>query len=152
MAKEATNPKSSIQTEWYCLAVHKITWDIPWSARELRNCPLKKSDFVVSYKLLTSIAYKLKQLLSYFTLWTLIVLGSPFVNWRFCDVTLFWATRSRVQRCAYCACAVPMQCILPLFAYDGCIRGAYRILFNPTSGGSRPLAGIPIICTCSYLL
>ena len=86
MAKEATNPKSSIQTEWYCLAVHKITWDIPWSARELRNCPLKKSDFVVSYKLLTSIAYKLKQLLSYFTLWTLIVLGSPFV----CKLAVLW--------------------------------------------------------------
>ena len=110
MAKEATNPKSSIQTEWYCLAVHKITWDIPWSARELRNCPLKKSDFVFSYKLLTSIAYKLKQLLSYFTLWTLIVLGSPFV----CKLAVLWcniilSNKVEVQRCAYCACAVPMQ-------------------------------------------
>jgi len=25
MAKEATNPKPSIQREWYCLAVHKNT-------------------------------------------------------------------------------------------------------------------------------
>ena len=27
--------------------------------------------------------------------------------------------------------------ILPLFAYDGCVRGAYRILFNLTSGTRR---------------
>jgi len=25
MAKEATNPKPSMQSEWYCLAVHKYT-------------------------------------------------------------------------------------------------------------------------------
>jgi len=25
MAKEATNPKTSMQREWYCLAVHKNT-------------------------------------------------------------------------------------------------------------------------------
>ena len=33
--------------------------------------------------------------------------------------------------------------ILPLFADGGCVRGAYRILVNPTSGGSQPLGGIP---------
>ena len=35
--------------------------------------------------------------------------------------------------------------ILSLFAcmYDGRILGAYRILVNPTSGGSPPLGGIP---------
>jgi len=32
--------------------------------------------------------------------------------------------------------------ILPLFDYDGCIRGAYHILVNPTSGGSQLLRGI----------
>ena len=32
--------------------------------------------------------------------------------------------------------------IVPLFAYDGCVRGAFRILVNPTSGGSQPLGGI----------
>jgi len=43
------------------------------SAQEWRNRQLKKSDFVIFFlllshtKLLTSIAYKLKQLLSYFT-------------------------------------------------------------------------------------
>ena len=33
--------------------------------------------------------------------------------------------------------------ISPLFAYDGHVRGAYRILVNPTSGGSQPLGGTP---------
>ena len=32
--------------------------------------------------------------------------------------------------------------ILPLFAYDDCIRGAFRILVNPMTGGSQPLGGI----------
>ena len=32
--------------------------------------------------------------------------------------------------------------ILPLFAYDGCVRGAFRILVNPTPGDSQPLGGI----------
>jgi len=31
---------------------------------------------------------------------------------------------------------------LPLFGYDGCFRGAFRILVSPTSGGSRLLGGI----------
>jgi len=34
------------------------------------------------------------------------------------------------------------KCILPLFDYDGCIWGAYRILVNLTSGSSWPLGGI----------
>jgi len=69
MAKEATNSTPSMQIERYCLAVHKK----PLSAQEWRNRQLKKSDFVIFFlllshtKLLTSIAYKLKQLLSYFT-------------------------------------------------------------------------------------
>ena len=33
--------------------------------------------------------------------------------------------------------------ILPLFAFDGCVQDAYRILVNPTSGGSRLLREIP---------
>jgi len=48
----------------------KILANVPLSTRELRNRLLKKSDFVflLSHtKLLTSIAYKLKQLFSYFT-------------------------------------------------------------------------------------
>ena len=32
--------------------------------------------------------------------------------------------------------------ILLLFACDGCIRGTYQILVNPTFGGSQPLGGI----------
>jgi len=32
--------------------------------------------------------------------------------------------------------------ILLLFAYDGCIQGAFQILVNPTSGGSQLLGGI----------
>ena len=32
--------------------------------------------------------------------------------------------------------------ILPLLAYDGCIRGTYQILVNPTSSGSQLLGGI----------
>ena len=71
MTKEATNPKPSMQREWYCLAVHKILANVPLSTWELRNRPLKKSDFdifLLSHtKLLTSITYKLNQLLSYFT-------------------------------------------------------------------------------------
>jgi len=35
------------------------------------------------------------------------------------------------------------KCILPLFAYDGCIRAAYQILVNLTSSGSQQLGGVP---------
>jgi len=31
---------------------------------------------------------------------------------------------------------------VPFFACDGCLQGAYRILVNMTSGGSRPLGEI----------
>ena len=49
-----------------------------------------------------------------------------------------WA--SRMNFCLYlCHC----QHILPLFAHDGCVRGACRILVNPTYGASQPLGGIP---------
>jgi len=50
----------------------KILTNVPLSTRELRNRRLKKSDFIIIFllshtKLLTSIAYTLKQLLSYIT-------------------------------------------------------------------------------------
>jgi len=48
-----------------------------------------------------------------------------------------------VQTCTYCACAVHMQTNFTTLCYDGCVRGAYRILVNLTSGGSQPLGGIP---------
>ena len=31
---------------------------------------------------------------------------------------------------------------MPCQSYDGCVRGAFQILVNPTSGGSRLLGGI----------
>ena len=56
----------------------------------------------------------------------------------------FWAThkRSSFRRLPIAHVQFTCKCIVPLFAYDGCIRGAYRILVNPTSGDSRPLRGI----------
>ena len=61
-----------MQIEWYCLAVHKNTFGCTLSMRGLRNRPTKKVGFrhllsLLSHtELLTSIASKLKQLLSYF--------------------------------------------------------------------------------------
>jgi len=40
-----------------------------------------------------------------------------------------------VETCACCTCTVHM----PLLSYGGCVWGAYRILVNQTSGGSRQL-------------
>ena len=54
--QEATNPKPSMQREWYCLAVHKVLTNMPLSTWELRNRPLKKSDFDIF--LLSSFSYK----------------------------------------------------------------------------------------------
>jgi len=36
-----------------------------------------------------------------------------------------------------------LKFLVPLFAYEGCVRAAYRIFVNPTSDGSRPLGGTP---------
>ena len=76
MAKEATNPKPSMQREWYCLAVHKNTHEhtVEYAGAEkqtpekVRFRHLLSSFFLLSShtKLLTSITYKLKHLLSYF--------------------------------------------------------------------------------------
>jgi len=121
------------------------------------------SFFLLSHtKLLTSIAYKLKQILSYFTHRTTSLSSQQPLsarlpaNWqerrfwlaavpRSCNTTPFWATNKvEVQTCTYCACAVHMLTrFTTLCLSDGCVRGAYRILVNPTSGGSRPLGGIP---------
>jgi len=73
MAKEATNPKSSMQGEWYWLAVHKNTRERTFECVGAEKQTAEKVEFRhLSFKsshtkLLTSIAYKLKQLLSYFT-------------------------------------------------------------------------------------
>jgi len=69
MAKEATNPKPSMQRERYCLAVHKYTRERTFEyAGAEKQTAEKVIIFLLSHtKLLTSIAYKLKQLLSYFT-------------------------------------------------------------------------------------
>jgi len=74
MAKEATNSKPSMQREWYCLAVHKNTHEHTFEYAETEKQAAEKLDFVIFFtfllsqaKLLTSIAYKLKQLLSYVT-------------------------------------------------------------------------------------
>ena len=53
MAKEATNPKPSMQTEWYCLAVHKNTceriFEYVWAEKQTAEksfCQTaEKSDF-----------------------------------------------------------------------------------------------------------
>jgi len=74
MAKEATNPKPSMQTERYCLAVHKNTRERTAEYAEAEKQTAEKVGFChLSFlflshtKLLTSVAYKLKHLLSYFT-------------------------------------------------------------------------------------
>ena len=96
------------------------------STQKLRNTA-EKSDFVIFHtKLLTSVAYKLKHFLSYFThrmtslsfqyplsarlsekwqeyqFWLAAVLRS-------CNVTPFWATKKRSKfRRTYCTCTVLM--------------------------------------------
>jgi len=76
MAKEATNPKPSMQRKWYCLAVHKNTCEntIEYVGAEKQTAkkvgfrhPLSFFFLLSHTRLLTSIAYKLKHLLSYFT-------------------------------------------------------------------------------------
>ena len=75
MAKEATNPKPSMQRECYCLAVHKNTRELTvgYAGAEKQTAEkvgFRHLSFFLSSshtKLLTSIAYKLKHLLSYFT-------------------------------------------------------------------------------------
>ena len=73
MAKEATNPKPSVQRERYCLAVHKYTRERTFEYAGAEKQTAEKVGFrhLLSFflllshtRLLTSIAYKLKQLLS----------------------------------------------------------------------------------------
>ena len=135
MSIEATNPKPSMQREWYCLAVHKkILANVPLSTRELRNRP---SDFIAAFflsffllsrtKLLTSIAYKTKAVIELIhtqngIAFVVVAPFSPFVcnwqEWWFWLATVlrssnkmpFLATQKvEVQMCAYCACTVHMQ-------------------------------------------
>ena len=40
---------------------------------------------------------------------------------------------------------------VPSFACDGCVRGAYRILVNPSSGGFWLLGAISATCSCPDL-
>jgi len=77
MAKKLQTPSQACRendTAWQFI---RILANVPLSTQELRSRPPKKSDFVIFHtKLLTSIAYKLNQLLSYFThrmtsLWSL---------------------------------------------------------------------------------
>ena len=133
MAK-ATNPKPSMQREWYCLAVHKNTRERTFEYAGAEKQTAEKvgfrhllSFFLLSHtKLLTSIAYKLKQILSYFTHRTTSLssqqplsarLSANWQEWRFwlavvprsCNTTPFWATNKvKVQTCTYCACTVHM--------------------------------------------
>ena len=74
MAEEVTIPKPSMQREGYCLAVHKYTRErtFEYAGAEKQTAEkvgfrhlLSSSFFLLSHtKLLTSIAYKLQQLLS----------------------------------------------------------------------------------------
>ena len=89
--------------------------------RHLSSFFLLLSFFFFLIQLLTSIAYQLKQLLSCFTHRTAL-LSSYLHSW--------------------CCCNWKLQ-ELRKALYDGCILGTYRILVNPTSGGLRPLGGIP---------
>jgi len=143
----------------------KILANVPLSTRELRNRPLKKSDFVIFIlshtKLLTSTAYKLKQILSYFMHRTTLLssqqplsarLSANWQEWRFwvavvpwsCNTTPFWATNKvKVQTCTYCACTVHMLTRSNTLSLKWWLHSSYWILVNATSGGSRPLRGIP---------
>jgi len=72
MAKEATNLKPSKQVEQYCLTGHKNTRESTFECMGAEKQTAERSDFIIFYlfshtKLLTGIAYKLKQLLNYFT-------------------------------------------------------------------------------------
>ena len=73
MAKEATNPNQAYRENDTAYQFTKTLANIPLSMRELRNRPPKSwisSSFFIlllsHIKLLTSIAYKVKHLLSYF--------------------------------------------------------------------------------------
>ena len=73
MAKEATNPKPSKQVEQYCLAGHRNTCESTFEYMGAEKQTAERSDFVIFFllsfshtKRLTGVAYKLKQLLSYF--------------------------------------------------------------------------------------
>ena len=143
MVKEATIPKSSMRREWYCLAVHKNTRKRTTEYTGAEEQTVEKVGFrhllssfffllsSFSYKLLTSIAYKLKQILSYFTHRTSLSSQQPlsarlsanWQEWRFwlavvlrsSNTTPFWATnkRSRFRRVpivhAQLTCEVAMQ-------------------------------------------
>ena len=92
-----------------------------------RKSRISSSFFLLSHtKLLTSIAYKLKQILSYFMHRTTLLssqqplspsLSANWQEWRFwlaavprsCNTMPFWTTNKvKVQTCTYCACAVHM--------------------------------------------
>ena len=56
MAKEATNPKPSMQREWYFLAVHKYTHERTFEYVGAEKQTAEKSDFVIF--LSSSFSYK----------------------------------------------------------------------------------------------
>jgi len=69
MAKEAAEPKANMETDWYCLAVHKNTHECTFEYAGAEKDITKKVGFrhlLSNTEPLTSIAYQLKQLLSYF--------------------------------------------------------------------------------------
>jgi len=69
MATEATNPKPSMPIEWYCQAVHKNTHErtFEYTGAEIQTIKnVGLHNLLPLSKFLISIAYKLKQLLSYF--------------------------------------------------------------------------------------
>ena len=143
MAKEAKNPKPSMQIEWYCLAIHKNTHKHIFVYAGDRRLP-KKSDFVVFFlllflshtKLLTSIAYT-KAVIEPFHAQndiTFIVVApfSPFVCKLARAAVLASCGSAKFQRDAILrqqtkcrnsdVCLLCMQKhFLPLFAYDGCV-------------------------------
>ena len=51
MAKEATNPKPSMQREWSCLVVHKYTRERTFEYAGAEKQTAEKSDFVVFFLL-----------------------------------------------------------------------------------------------------
>ena len=128
-------------TAWQFTKIHA---NVPLSTRELRNRPSKKSDFVIfllsDTKLLTSIAYKLKQILSYFTHRTTSLssqqplsarLPANWQEWRYwpaavprsCNTTPFWtaniwwlktARRNSYQPLVVCINCAIVEAWLPL--------------------------------------
>jgi len=102
MAKEATNPKTNMQRELYCLAVHKNTSERTFEYAGAEKQTAEKVGF--------------RHLSSFFL-----------QNWS-SNTTPFWAThKGRGSEVCLLRMRSSHANAFHHSAYDGCVRGAFRI-------------------------